>query len=83
MWKAESLDGFHPEFRKTRILLVEALGIQDSGRVIVFIGSHGTVEALMEFLLENFSARRFVGQGNREGLDGITQNERQETPNKF
>ncbi|ELZ94306.1 DEAD/DEAH box helicase [Haloferax sulfurifontis] len=83
MQKAESFDGLHPKFRKTRILLAETLGIQDGERVIVFTESRDTAEALTEFLSESFSVRRFVGQGDREGSDGMTQNEQQETLDKF
>ncbi|RDZ66239.1 Hef nuclease [Haloferax sp. Atlit-12N] len=83
MRKAESFDGLHPKFRKTRILLAETLGIQDGERVIVFTESRDTAEALTEFLSESFSVRRFVGQGDREGSDGMTQNEQQETLDKF
>ncbi|AKU08983.1 DEAD/DEAH box helicase [Haloferax gibbonsii] len=83
MRKAESFDGLHPKFRKTRILLAETLGIQDGERVIVFTESRDTAEALTEFLSESFSVRRFVGQGDREGSDGMTQKEQQETLDKF
>ena len=83
MRKAESFDGLHPKFRKTRILLAETLGIHDGERVIVFTESRDTAEALTEFLSENFSVRRFVGQGDREGSDGMSQKEQQETLDDF
>ncbi|ELZ95287.1 Hef nuclease [Haloferax mucosum ATCC BAA-1512] len=83
MRKAESFDGLHPKFRKTRILLAETLGIHDGERVIVFTESRDTAEALTEFLSESFSVRRFVGQGDREGSDGMSQKEQQETLDKF
>ncbi|WP_411964906.1 DEAD/DEAH box helicase [Haloferax sp. YSMS24] len=83
MRKAESFDDLHPKFRKTRILLAETLGIHDGERVIVFTESRDTAEALTEFLSENFSVRRFVGQGDREGSDGMSQKEQQETLDKF
>ncbi|KAB1187144.1 MULTISPECIES: DEAD/DEAH box helicase [Haloferax] len=83
MRKAESFDGLHPKFRKTRILLAETLGIHDGERVIVFTESRDTAEALTEFLSENFSVQRFVGQGDREGSDGMSQKEQQETLDKF
>ncbi|WP_416838174.1 DEAD/DEAH box helicase [Haloferax sp. DFSO52] len=83
MRKAESFDGLHPKFRKTRILLAETLGIHDGERVIVFTESRDTAEALTEFLSENFSVRRFVGQGDREGSDGMSQKEQQETLDMF
>ncbi|WP_396611158.1 DEAD/DEAH box helicase [Haloferax sp. S1W] len=83
MRKAESFDGLHPKFRKTRILLAETLGIRDGERVIVFTESRDTAEALTEFLSQSFSVRRFVGQGDREGSDGMSQKEQQEALDKF
>ncbi|MFC7205103.1 DEAD/DEAH box helicase [Haloferax namakaokahaiae] len=83
MRKAESFDGLHPKFRRTRILLAETLGLNDGERVIVFTESRDTAEALVEFLSENFSVHRFVGQGDREGSSGMTQKEQQETLDQF
>ncbi|WP_410766132.1 DEAD/DEAH box helicase [Haloferax sp. DFSO60] len=83
MRKAESFDGLHPKFRRTRILLAETLGLNDGERVIVFTESRDTAEALVEFLSENFSVHRFVGQGDREGSSGMTQKEQQETLDRF
>jgi len=51
--------------------------------VIVFTESRDTAEALTDFLSQNFDVRRFVGQGDKEGSDGMTQNEQQETLNAF
>ncbi|SEL02187.1 DEAD/DEAH box helicase [Haloferax larsenii] len=83
MRKAESFDGLHPKFRETRILLAETLGIRDGERVIVFTESRDTAEALTEFLSQSFSVRRFVGQGDRDGSDGMSQKEQQEALDKF
>jgi Fanconi anemia group M protein len=83
MRKAESFDGIHPKFSRTRILLARTLGIEDGERVIVFTESRDTAEALTEFLGESFDVRRFVGQGDREGSDGMTQKEQQETLDEF
>jgi len=51
--------------------------------VIVFTESRDTAEALTEFLCESFDAKRFVGQGDREGSDGMTQNQQQEVLDEF
>ena len=83
MRKAESFDGLHPKFSRTRILLAQTLGIEGGQRVIVFTESRDTAEALTEFLSESFDVRRFVGQGDREGSDGMTQKEQQETLDEF
>jgi Fanconi anemia group M protein len=83
MRKAESFDGLHPKFSRTRILLAQTLGIEGGQRVIVFTESRDTAEALTEFLSESFDVRRFVGQGDREGSDGMTQTEQQETLDEF
>ncbi|MFB6096710.1 MAG: DEAD/DEAH box helicase [Haloferacaceae archaeon] len=83
MRKAESFDDLHPKFSRTRVLLAETLGLEDGDRVIVFTESRDTAEALTEFLDESFDARRFVGQGDKEGSDGMTQKEQQETLDAF
>ncbi|MDS0296096.1 DEAD/DEAH box helicase [Halogeometricum luteum] len=83
MRKAESFDGLHPKFSRTRILLAQTLGIEGGQRVIVFTESRDTAEALTEFLSASFDVRRFVGQGDREGSDGMTQKEQQETLDEF
>ncbi|XVH32830.1 DEAD/DEAH box helicase [Haloferacaceae archaeon DSL9] len=83
MRKAESYDNLHPKFSRTRILLAETLGIQGGQRVIVFTESRDTAEALVEFLEKSFDVRRFVGQGNKEGSDGMTQKQQQETLDAF
>ena len=83
MREAESFDGLHPKFRRTRILLAQTLGVDGGDRVIVFTESRDTAEALVDFLSEGFGVRKFVGQGDREGSDGMTQTEQQETLDEF
>ncbi|GAB3666749.1 DEAD/DEAH box helicase [Halopiger thermotolerans] len=83
MRKAEDFDEIHPKYRKTRMLLAETLGLEDGERVIVFTESRDTAEALTDFLSESFDAKRFVGQGDREGSDGMTQKEQQEVLDEF
>ena len=83
MRKAEAFDDLHPKFRKTRLLLAETLGIRDGERVIVFTESRDTAEALTAFLSESFDVRRFVGQGDKEGSDGMTQTEQKDTLDAF
>ncbi|QCJ46810.1 DEAD/DEAH box helicase [Haloprofundus sp. MHR1] len=80
---AESFDELHPKFSKTRILLAETLGLGGGERVIVFTESRDTAEALTDFLSGSFDTRRFVGQGDKEGSDGMTQKEQQETLDAF
>ena len=80
---AESYDDLHPKFRRARILLARSLGIENGERVIVFTESRDTAETLTEFLGEHFETRRFVGQGDRDGSDGMTQTEQQETLDAF
>ena len=81
--RAERYDDLHPKFRKTRILLAETLGIEGGDRVIVFTESRDTAETLVDFLSESFDVRRFVGQGDREGSDGMTQKQQKETLDEF
>ncbi|ELZ31173.1 Hef nuclease [Halogeometricum pallidum JCM 14848] len=83
MRKAESFDELHPKFSRTRILLAQTLGIEGGQRVIVFTESRDTAEALTDFLSASFDVRRFVGQGDKDGSDGMTQKEQQETLNEF
>ncbi|PSQ52122.1 Hef nuclease [Halobacteriales archaeon SW_8_65_20] len=80
---AEEFEGLHPKFRKTRILLAETFGLDGGSRAIVFTESRDTAETLTEFLNESFDARRFVGQGDKQGSDGMTQNEQTETLDAF
>ena len=83
MRKAEAFEDLHPKFRRTRILLAQTLGIEDGERVIVFTESRDTAETLTEFLGEHFTTERFVGQGDKEGSDGMTQKEQKETLDDF
>ncbi|WP_226482251.1 DEAD/DEAH box helicase [Natrinema amylolyticum] len=83
MRKAESFDEIHPKYSKARMLLAETLGLEGGERVIVFTESRDTAEALTDFLSESFDAKRFVGQGDREGSDGMTQNQQQEVLDEF
>jgi Fanconi anemia group M protein len=83
MERAESFDGLHPKFRRTRMLLAKTLGIRGGDRVIVFTESRDTAEALTDFLAEGFAVRRFVGQGDRDGSDGMTQTEQKDTLEAF
>jgi len=83
MRKAEAFDDLHPKFRQTRVLLAQTLGIGGGERVIVFTESRDTAEALTDFLSESFDVRRFVGQGDKEGSDGMSQNEQGETLDAF
>jgi ERCC4-related helicase/ERCC4-type nuclease len=83
MEQAETHDDLHPKFRRARILLAQCLGIEGGERVIVFTESRDTAETLTEFLGAHFSTRKFVGQGDKEGSDGMTQNEQQETLDDF
>ena len=79
MHKAENFDDLHPKYRRARMLLAETLGIEGGDRVIVFTESRDTAETLTEFLGEHFDVRRFVGQGDKDGSDGMTQKQQQET----
>jgi ERCC4-related helicase/ERCC4-type nuclease len=83
MRRAENFDQLHPKYRETRMLLAETLGLEDGDRVIVFTESRDTAEALTDFLSESFDAKRFVGQGDREGSDGMTQTQQQEVLDAF
>ncbi|MFC5277154.1 DEAD/DEAH box helicase [Halorubrum rubrum] len=83
MRKAESFDGLHPKFSQARILLAETLGINEGERAILFTESRDTAEALVEFLEASFDVRKFVGQGDKEGSDGMSQKQQQETLEEF
>ncbi|QLH80799.1 DEAD/DEAH box helicase [Halosimplex pelagicum] len=81
--RAEDYDDLHPKFRRTRMLLAQTLGIENGERVIVFTESRDTAETLTDFLGEHFTTRKFVGQSDTEGSDGMTQKEQQETLDEF
>ncbi len=83
MRKAESFDGLHPKFSQARILLAETLGISEGERAILFTESRDTAEALVEFLETSFDVRKFVGQGDKEGSDGMSQKQQQERLRAF
>jgi Fanconi anemia group M protein len=83
MRKVESFDGLHPKFSQARILLAQTLGIGDGERVILFTESRDTAEALTEFLGQSFETRKFVGQGDKQGSDGMTQTQQQERLDAF
>ncbi|WP_136688909.1 DEAD/DEAH box helicase [Halorhabdus amylolytica] len=81
--KAENFDDLHPKFRRTRMLIAETLGIEDGERVIVFTESRDTAETLTDFLGEHFQTRKFVGQSDTDGSDGMTQSQQHETLEDF
>ncbi|WP_128476962.1 DEAD/DEAH box helicase [Halorussus pelagicus] len=83
MRRAEKYDDLHPKYSRARIRIAETLGIQNGERVIVFTESRDTAEALTEFLGQNFDTQRFVGQGDKEGSDGMTQTQQQEVLDRF
>jgi len=79
----ESFDDIHPKYRRARIEIATTLGVDGGERVIVFTESRDTAETLTEFLGEHFDTRRFVGQGDKEGSDGMTQKEQKATLDAF
>jgi Fanconi anemia group M protein len=83
MRRAEAYDDLHPKFRQARMLLAETLGIRGGERVIVFTESRDTAETLVDFLAEHFATRKFVGQADREGSEGMTQTEQGEVLEAF
>jgi ERCC4-related helicase/ERCC4-type nuclease len=83
MRRAEDYDDLHPKFRQARILLAQTLGLDGGERVIVFTESRDTAETLVEFLGDHFETRKFVGQSDTEGSEGMTQTEQQETLDAF
>ncbi|WP_330631300.1 DEAD/DEAH box helicase [Halocatena halophila] len=80
---AESFDDLHPKFRRARILLAQTLGIDDGERVIVFTESRDTAETLTSFFNDHFETRKFVGQADTDGSDGMTQTEQRKTLEAF
>jgi len=81
--KAEAYDDLHPKFRRARMQVARTLGIENGERVIVFTESRDTAETLVDFLGEHFETRKFVGQSDTEGSDGMTQTRQQETLEAF
>ena len=80
---AEEFDSIHPKFSRARILIAKTLGIEGGERVIVFTESRDTAEVLTDFLGSSFSVERFVGQGDRDGSDGMTQTEQRDVLDAF
>ena len=83
MRKIQQFDGLHPKFSQARILLAQTLGIGEGERVILFTESRDTAEALTDFLGQSFETRKFVGQGDKQGSDGMTQKQQQERLDAF
>src|SRR6056297_2807764 len=83
MRRAEKYDSLHPKYSRARMRIAETLGIENGERVIVFTESRDTAEALTDFLGEHFDTQRFVGQGDKDGSDGMTQNQQQEVLDRF
>jgi Fanconi anemia group M protein len=65
------------------MLIAETLGINGGERVIVFTESRDTAEALVDFLGAHFETKKFVGQSDTEGSEGMTQTEQQDTLDRF
>ncbi len=76
-------DDRHPKVERARAQIAHTIGLDDGERVIVFTESRDTAEVLTEALSESFATRRFVGQGDKEGSDGMTQREQRETLEAF
>ncbi len=77
MDRADAFDDVHPKFSRARIRIARTLGIEEGERVIVFTESRDTAEVLTEFLDQSFDTRRFVGQNDRDGSEGMTQRQQQ------
>ncbi|WP_336362440.1 DEAD/DEAH box helicase [Halalkalicoccus salilacus] len=82
MRRAEAYDDLHPKLSETRRLAIETL-VDGGQRVIVFTEFRDTAETLTEFLSEHVDARRFVGQGDKEGSSGMTQKQQKEVLDAF
>ena len=81
--KAEEYDDLHPKFRRARMLVAQRLGIEGGERVIVFTESRDTAEMLTDFLGKHFETRKFVGQSDTDGSDGMTQRQQQDALDAF
>ena len=81
--KAEKYDDLHPKFRRARMLVAQRLGIEGGERVIVFTESRDTAETLTDFLGKHFETRKFVGQSDTDGSDGMTQRQQQDALDAF
>ncbi|KYH27039.1 ATP-dependent RNA helicase SrmB [Halalkalicoccus paucihalophilus] len=82
MRRADEYDDLHPKLSETRRLAIETL-VEGGSRVIVFTEYRDTAETLTEFLSEHVDARRFVGQGDKEGSSGMTQKQQKEVLDAF
>ncbi|WP_266079189.1 DEAD/DEAH box helicase [Haladaptatus caseinilyticus] len=82
MRKAVQYDDRHPKFRKAHTFVAQTL-VDGGQRIIVFTESRDTAETLTEFFGQHFDARRFVGQGDKDGSDGMTQKQQQEALDNF
>ncbi|WP_336342760.1 DEAD/DEAH box helicase [Halalkalicoccus ordinarius] len=82
MRRAEAYDDLHPKLSETRRLAIETL-VDGGKRVIVFTEFRDTAETLTDFLGEHVDARRFVGQGDKEGSSGMTQKQQKEVLDDF
>jgi ERCC4-related helicase/ERCC4-type nuclease len=80
--RADEYDDLHPKLSETRRLAIETL-VDGGERVIVFTEYRDTAETLTEFLSQHIDARRFVGQGDKEGSSGMTQKEQKEVLDDF
>lgn len=80
---ADEFESIHPKFSRARILIAKTLGIEEGERVIVFTESRDTAEVLTEFLGSSFAVERFVGQGDRDGSDGMTQTQQRDVLEAF
>jgi len=79
---ARAYDDLHPKLAETRRLVIETLA-GGGDRVIVFTEYRDTAETLTEFLSNHVDARRFVGQGDKEGSSGMTQTQQKEVLDAF
>ncbi|MCH7659319.1 MAG: DEAD/DEAH box helicase [Euryarchaeota archaeon] len=82
MRRADEYDDLHPKLSETRRLAIETL-VDGGERVIVFTEYRDTAETLTDFLSQHIDARRFVGQGDKEGSSGMTQKEQKEVLDEF
>ncbi|MEM4780810.1 MAG: DEAD/DEAH box helicase, partial [Halalkalicoccus sp.] len=82
MRRADAYDDLHPKLSETRRLAIETL-VEGGSRVIVFTEYRDTAETLTDFLSEHVDARRFVGQGDKEGSSGMTQKQQKEVLEDF
>lgn len=73
----------NPKLGRTATLVSEAL--ENKGRVIVFASYRSTVEIIADHLKELPGAKPvvFVGQGNRNGRQGLTQKQQKELLQQF